>query len=402
MLFAMIARRLRSIPTPVALLPLALLAMTTACDRVPLTAPSLSTINLFATSTSVPASGSTDIIATVIEESGTPVQNGTVVSFTTTLGRIEPSEARTQNGKVTVKLTGDGRSGLATITAFSGAAENATLELPIGSAAAETITLRAEPGTLPPGGGSTQIVALVRDEAGNALPGATVAFTTTAGTLSSGVAVTDSSGEARTTLTASREATVTATAGAASSDITLTVEGALGLTVTVSPDPPVAGSPTTFSIDVDVPDGANPAQRVEIEFGDGESRSLNVPSTGGTTTVAHTYDEDGTYTVRVRAIDTAGRAQSQDLVIAVQPGMTVALTASDTTPATGQSVTFTAIVTGGTATVYEWTFGDGSAQTTGTASTTHTYNATGSKTVRVRALAANGSESGDELVVTVH
>jgi len=106
--------------------------------------------------------------------------------------------------------------------------------------------------------------------------------------------------------------------------------------------------------------------------------------------------------VRVRLIDTAGRAQSQDLVIAVQPGMSVTLTASDTTPAKGVSVTLTAIVTGGTATVYEWTFGDGSGDTTSTPSTTHTYNSTGSKTVRVRAIAANASEARDDLVVTVH
>ena len=122
MLFAMIARRLR--PTlSRALFALAAIALLpTACDKVPLTAPSESTITLFATATSVSATGSTDIVATVIEEAGTAVQNGTVVSFTTTLGRIEPLEARTQNGKVTVKLTGDGRSGLAQITAFSGGA----------------------------------------------------------------------------------------------------------------------------------------------------------------------------------------------------------------------------------------------------------------------------------------
>ena len=403
MIYAMIARALGSISALRGLLPLALLLPTIGCDKVPLTAPTESTIQLFATATSLPATGSTDIVATVTESAGTPVQNGTVVSFTTTLGRIEPSEARTQNGKVTVKLTGDGRSGLATITAFSGAAvSDPPLELPIGSAAADSLTLRAEPGTLPPGGGSTDIIALVRNDGGDPVQGATVAFSTTAGTLSSGTAVTDANGEARTTLTASREATVTARAGAQSSDITVAVEQALGLSVTASPASPTAGQPVTFSITVDVPDGGNPARRVEIDFGDGESRSLNVASSGGTTTVAHTYEEDGTFTVRVRAIDSAGAAQTQDLIIAVLPGMTVTLTASDTTPATGQSVTLTAVVIGGTATVFEWTFGDGSAQTTATGSTTHSYTSTGSKTVRVRALAADGAETDDDLVVTVH
>ena len=400
----MIARWLQPVSTPLGLLPVVVAVLAAACDRVPLTAPTESTIQLFAAATSVSSTGSTDIIATVTEESGTAVQNGTVVSFTTTLGRIEPSEARTSNGRVTVKFTADGRSGTARITAFSGgAATEEPLELPIGSAAAATVTLRAQPGTLPPGGGSTEIVALVRDEAGNPLSGATVGFSTTAGSLSSGSALTDGNGEARTTLTAARDATVTATVGGADPvEVNVSVDDAIGLDVTVSPNTPNAGSATTFSIVVTVPDGANPASRVEIDFGDGESRSLSVPSTGGTTTVAHIYDEDGTYTVRVRVIDTAGRAQSKDLVIAVQPGLTVTLTASDTTPATGQSVTFTAIVTGGNATVYEWTFGDGTGATTIVASTTHAYTSIGQKDVRVRAIAVNGSEARDELVVTVH
>ena len=188
MLFAMIARRLRPTLSRALFALVAAGLSATACDKVPLTAPSESTITLFATATSVSPTGSTDIVATVIEEAGTAVQNGTVVSFTTTLGRIEPSEARTQNGKVTVKLTADGRSGLAQVTAFSGGATSEKLELPIGSAAAETVTVRAEPARLPPGGGSTPIVALVRDLAGNPLSGATVAFSASAGTMSSGVA----------------------------------------------------------------------------------------------------------------------------------------------------------------------------------------------------------------------
>jgi hypothetical protein len=211
MLFAMIARWLRPASLGALLVALVAFALSVAaCDKVPLTAPTESTISLFATASSISATGSTDIVATVIESAGTPVQNGTVVTFTTTLGRIDPLDARTQNGKVTVKLSGDGRSGTATITAFSGGAISEQLTLPIGSAAAETVTVRAEPGRLPPGGGSTQIIALVRDAAGNALSGASVAFTASSGNLSSGVAVTDGNGEARTTLTTGRETTITA------------------------------------------------------------------------------------------------------------------------------------------------------------------------------------------------
>ncbi|MBK5296018.1 MAG: PKD domain-containing protein [Vicinamibacteria bacterium] len=403
----MIARRLRPTLLRAALTPLVAVALlATACDKVPLTAPTESTITLFATATSVSPSGSTDIVANVIEQAGTPVQNGTVVSFTTTLGRIEPAEARTQNGKVTVKLTADGRSGVAQITAFSGGATSEKLELPIGSAAAETVTVRAEPARLPPGGGAAQIVALVRDVAGNPLAGASVAFTATAGTLSSGVSQTDTNGEARSTLTTARETTVTATVGARSGEATISVDGALGLAVAVSPDPPIEGRSATFTIVVTVPTGGNLVRRLQISFGDGETRTVSVASTGGTTAVAHTYGNDGTYTVSVTVTDSANNIQTQQLVINVVPAppVTVSLTASTLAPTTGQIVVFTASASAGTGVTirrYEWTLGDGSTQSTTANTISHSYGSAGQKLVKVTAIGSDDSEGLAQLVVTV-
>jgi hypothetical protein len=110
---------------------------THACQRVPLLAPSGSAITLTGAATAS-ATESVTITALVIEggvgtttqsgtstpasSGGTPVHNGTVVSFTTTLGQITPAEAKTVNGKVTVTFTGDGRAGACVITATSGAA----------------------------------------------------------------------------------------------------------------------------------------------------------------------------------------------------------------------------------------------------------------------------------------
>ena len=92
---------------------------------MPLAAPTDSTITLFASSTTVGLNGSIEITATVIESAGTPVQNGTVVTFTTTLGTIEPNEASTNNGKVTVTLLAGTRSGTAEVRAFSGGTSSA-------------------------------------------------------------------------------------------------------------------------------------------------------------------------------------------------------------------------------------------------------------------------------------
>ncbi len=137
--------------------------------------------------------------------------------------------------------------------------------------------------------------------------------------MSAGVAQTDANGEARSILTTARTTDVTATVGAKSGETTVTVDAAIGLSVNVTPDAPVVGQPVTFTINVDVPDDGNLVQRLRISFGDGESRTPSIPSTGGETSVAHIYDEDDTYTVTVTVTDTANNVQTLQLVIAVAP-----------------------------------------------------------------------------------
>src|SRR5262245_57436917 len=72
-----------------------------ACDKVPLTAPSGTTITLAMQGNYVGANGYTDLIVTVREFGGAQVQNGTVVTFDTTLGSVDPREVRTSNGEAT-------------------------------------------------------------------------------------------------------------------------------------------------------------------------------------------------------------------------------------------------------------------------------------------------------------
>src|SRR5687768_4151272 len=74
---------------------LALSLVAAGCEKVPLTAPTGSTIILTAATNILPVNGTADITATVLEAAGTPPHSGTVVSFTTTLGSNEPADART-------------------------------------------------------------------------------------------------------------------------------------------------------------------------------------------------------------------------------------------------------------------------------------------------------------------
>ena len=106
--------------TSVVLRALAMLALG-SCDKVPLLAPSNSVITLFSSRNILPINGTAQISATVIEQSGTPAHNGTLVTFTSTLGTLEPREAVTNNGQAVVTLHAGNESGVATITAFRGA-----------------------------------------------------------------------------------------------------------------------------------------------------------------------------------------------------------------------------------------------------------------------------------------
>jgi hypothetical protein len=111
-------------------------AASSACDKVPLTAPVASTISVSALSTALPPGGSTEVIAVVTEEAGTPVQNGTLVRFSTTSGRVDPAEATTRDGLARTTFTAGSTAGTAKITATSGAAQGGdpdnTVEITVG------------------------------------------------------------------------------------------------------------------------------------------------------------------------------------------------------------------------------------------------------------------------------
>src|SRR5229473_2136998 len=76
-------------------------SLVAGCNKVPLLAPSLSTISLSSTSTIVQSNSTAQVSATVLKQPGTIVQDGTTVTFTTTLGTLSPTVARTTNGVAT-------------------------------------------------------------------------------------------------------------------------------------------------------------------------------------------------------------------------------------------------------------------------------------------------------------
>jgi hypothetical protein len=91
-----------------------------ACERVPLVAPTQSTIVVYATTPVIALNGSTQVTASLVDSTGTPVSDGTVVTFTTTLGSVSPVEVRTRGGKAVTLLQAGNQAGAASVTAMSG------------------------------------------------------------------------------------------------------------------------------------------------------------------------------------------------------------------------------------------------------------------------------------------
>jgi hypothetical protein len=399
-----------STPRPRALLFAALLVGTAfgiACDKVPLFAPTQATITLIPSTTVVAANGTATIIASVIEQSGTPVQNGTVVTFTSSFGTIAPREASTTNGQATVEFRGSGQSGTAKIGAFSGGIKATDLEILVGGAAADRVLLRAEPATVVTSGSTVQLVATVLDASGNGLSGVPVTFTANNGTLLASQVLTDGSGIARTSLTTNRNTSVSANAGNKSATLELTAVTAPSVTIALAGNTAAeAGAPLTFT--VTPPSGGLQLTGVTINWGDGTTTQLG--AIAAATQVAHTYAQPGQYTITATGNDAGGNSASTTLVLAVTERSTVpvTITASPATPslAGGGLVNFT-VSTGGVGTgagairFYEWEFGDGSSTVTTGPAVSHRYSAQGNYTVRVRVTTTTGAEGFGQTQVRV-
>ena len=407
-----------------------LAALTAACDKAQLLAPTQSTITVSAPTRVLASNGTTPITAAVMEQAGTPVQNGTTVRFTTTLGRVDPVEVQTVNGLAITTFFAGGNSGKATISATSGAATGGegktnSVEITIGAAAVNTVTLRASPGTVGPNGGTVQLIATVVDENGQAVEGVLVTFNADQGSLGSTTAITNSSGEARTTLTTSQQAVVSATAGTkTSSNVTVGARAGPIVSITCATVPsggtcsgvvPTSNNTATVAFTVTRPaTGSSVLRSATLDFGDGTSQALGNLA-GGSVTVTHTYNGSDTsnprpYTATVLATDINGESTSASVTVLVLPRTTTAIAVNLTAAEASKTQltarwTFTADATGGgeggtgnaNITSYSWDFGDGETATTTGNRTSHVYDRnsaadpqTERRTVSVTARTADG------------
>jgi PKD repeat protein len=131
------------------------------------------------------------------------------------------------------------------------------------------------------------------------------------------------------------------------------------------------------------------------DFGDGQT------ATGAS--VTHVFNSAGTYTLNVKATNTASQSTSATQQITVlSPSVTTpTISSSPSSPRAGQAVSFVGKATSskGLAITYQWQFGDGGTATG--SSVSHTYASAGTYSVSLTAQDSNGNTATATLQQTI-
>lgn len=298
------------LPLAAACLPLVLLAP--ACDEASPVAPAGTVLSISVSPSRIAADGTATVLVTALKANGTAVNPGTEIRLDTTLGTVPNLATTDSSGVAEATLTGDGRVGMATVTARAGAAEAVTVDVEIGEFAA-TVSLQTSPSQVA-AGGSVDLLAIVRDDEGRPLGGANVNFVTQVGTLDSGgsLVFTDSQGEATDVLRVSEADIEALTQPTFTVEVTVGGEGGQGgsdmATIRAITDEPVAlfiARPSSLNevIFDNQSEGPEPLS-YEWNFGDGSA-----PNTQESP--VYDYSNEGTFQVRLTVTT---EAEDQDSV----------------------------------------------------------------------------------------
>ena len=347
------------------------------CKKALLTAPDSATLVVTVSPTAIAVGGQATIRVVGFKASGTPLPDGTKIFFSVNLGSVEPMKQTVDGVAEALFNSSDNRSGVATVTVTSGNAETTPDEITItvGSSALETLSITADPSSLPEGGGTAAIRVVAYDSSLNPLPGVPVVMNTDAGELESkgSVLTTNSNGMVEDRLTTTKTAVVKASSGALEAELTIDVPDgeAPVIVLNISPSNPKVDEKVYFDASGSYdPDGEIVSYK--WNFGDGRSGS------GETTT--HRYSHAGTYNVMLIVEDNNGNRSSDTDSITVnsQDIPTAEFTFLPENPGVNETVYFDAsdsFDVDGTIESYKWDFGDG---TTGTGRTsTHRYSQNG-------------------------
>ena len=278
-------------------------------------------IGLSAAPSSVIPGASTLLTAVVTDANGNLVADGESVTLSTSpnTGNFGGSPIvilTTKNGYLTQSYTAGNAAGTETITATATNGVSKLLALTISSAAPAIthVALTSASGSLiANGSSSTTLTATVQDSSGKGVPGATVAFATSAGGISPPTATTNASGVATATLTSGTQV-LTAVTSASANGITVTSNvgftagagAAVGINAMPSTVKPAGTSTVTVSV-VDANGNAVGNEPVTLSFTAKGSGTPSLSAVSGST------DANGLLAV----IYTAGSGNGTDSVQAM-------------------------------------------------------------------------------------
>ena len=305
------------------------------CDEATPVAPNGSILTISANPSKIALNGRSIITVIGRKPDGNPLNPGTEIRMSASLGSIDSIITTDRNGEATATFRSDGRLGTAKISATTGGATggtsggsggsgsggtsgggstsvslSATVDVQVGEAA-KTITLQATPTSVPSTGGTVNLLAIVRDSSGQPLRDQGVNFTTDVGRLNSRGAIiqTNANGQARDTLTIS-EADLSGNVSAI--NVTAQTAGTDGALVSEDFQIRVQGGRPVASFEFDP--GSTPNEVVftststgglgqltfSWDFGDNTGSNEPAPS--------HTYSSPGTYTVRLTVVDESNQS----------------------------------------------------------------------------------------------
>jgi hypothetical protein len=299
------------------------LILISGCKKVPFYAGEGAILVLTTDKTVLKAGGEqAKLTVTGFDSTGQVLHDHTTIIFSTSLGQVEPSEIEMRSGIVTVEFISGDRSGVAEITARSGSitAEPNPLQIVIGSAALEVLSISASPSALPAGGGRSCIRAYAFDAAGNLLEGIPLLLSSTSGYFEKNLSVyyTDAGGMVEDFLVVTETASVKVESSDKSAEIEISVDEEVENELptadfSISPTSPTKGEPIHFNGSLSK-DTDGHIVSFNWDFGDG--------STGKGETVDHIYNwadtNSRTFTVVLKVTDDRGGEAVIDKQVTVQ------------------------------------------------------------------------------------
>jgi adhesin/invasin len=246
-----------------------------SCSKATPVAPSGAVLSISANPSQIGLNGASTITIFGSKPNGSPLDPGTQIRLSTTLGTIEGITTVQSGGTATATLRGDGRSGSAMVTAATGAGTAATamtsVQIGIATGQKPVLLVSADPSNVPVQG-SSLITIIARNSDGSPVSaGQQVLLTTTLGTLSPSRPLTKADGTATATLNAGTQAgtaTVSAVLGASDAATAMVTirDAAVAISLQASPSTvPASGGTITLTAFVTNSQG-QPLQGAAVTF----------------------------------------------------------------------------------------------------------------------------------------